>query len=104
MSTVEEQGYEKWKKKGCVSLRTCDILGTIGLFIFGWLLWVAYDRAGRTGWIIFVPIIILYVLGMRVHFAFGIIGLAFYIYAWYSIRKTIKGYQERYSRESEAPN
>jgi hypothetical protein len=103
MSADKEKGYEAWKKKGRISLKTCDILGAIGIFIFGWLLWVAYDRAGKTGWIYFVPIIAFYVLGIRLHFAFGIVGVAIYIYAWYSIRKIIKGYQGRYSRELETP-
>ena len=99
---TQQKGYEAWKEKGRISLKTCDIMGAIGLFIFGWLLWVVYDRAGKTGWTLFVPIIALYVLGIRVHFGFAIAGVAIYLYAWYSIHKTIRGYQDRYSRESAA--
>lgn len=77
------------------------MLSLIGLFIFGWLILVVYERAGKwkTGLKFFIPIILLWVLGYRVNFIFGPIGIALYIYAWYSIRKTIKGYHEKYYRE-----
>jgi len=96
-----DSSYERWKKKGRISLRLCDVLSLIGLFIFGWLILVVYERAGkwRTGLKFFIPIILLWVLGYRVSFIFGLIGIALYIYAWYSIRKTIKGYHEKYYRE-----
>lgn len=97
----KEEAYELWKNKGHISLRTCDICGAIGVFIFGWLLWYVYNRAGVSGWKIFVPIIFFYVLGMQAHPIFIIIGLAIYVYAWHSIHKTIKNYQERYNRELE---
>jgi len=97
----KEEAYEVWKNKGRISLRICDICGAIGVFIFGWILWYVYDRAGVSGWKIFVPLIFFYGLGMRANPIFIIIGLAIYVYAWYSIHKTIKNYQERYNRELE---
>ena len=73
-----DSSYERWKKKGRISLRLCDVLSLIGLFIFGWLVLVVYERAGkwRKGLKFFIPIILLWVLGYRVSFIFGLIGIA----------------------------
>jgi len=100
MNTVDTEAYEVWKQNGSISLKTCDILGTIGLFIFGWLLWYVYDRAGEKGGKFFIPIIALYVLGFRIHFVFSIFAMALYIYAWVFIHKKIKTYQEKYEKEA----
>ena len=93
---IIDPSYEEWKKKGRISVRKCDIFCFIGLFIFGWLLLVVYDRAGKgkRGWKLFIPIILLWILGYWIYFIFGLIGLSIYIYGWYSIRKTIKRYQK----------
>ncbi len=92
--------YDVWKAKERISLKTCDIVCAIGLFIFGWLIGYVYNRVGKK-MLIIIPIVVLYVLGVQLHFAFGIVGLVIYLYAWYYIHKTIKGYQERYDRESQ---
>ena len=98
---IVDPSYEEWKKKGRISVRKCDILCFIGLFVFGWLLLIVYDRAGKgkRGWKLLIPILLLYILGYRIYFIFSLMGISIYIYAWYSIHKTIKRYQETYEME-----
>jgi len=92
--------YDAWEARGRISLKTCDIVCAIGLFIFGWLIGYVYQRAGKN-MLIIIPIIVLYVLGIRLHFAFVVAGIVAYLCAWYYIHMTIKRYQEMYDRESQ---
>lgn len=98
--TAEERtAYEKWKQEGMFEKRTADILGFIGIFIFGWLLWYAYSRAGRSAWHIFIPIFFFYMLA-RIEAVFIVVGLGIYIWAWINVRNVLGRYESLYAQES----
>jgi hypothetical protein len=100
-SPEDKEFYEKWKTNGRISLRTTDILGFIGVFIFGWLLWIVYDRVGKSAWHIFVPIIFCYV-GAKYFFPLVFFGIIIYLWAWSNIRGFVKRYEEIYTQETPA--
>jgi len=98
-SAEDKSFYEKWKQNNRISLSTTDILGFIGVFIFGWLLWYVYDRVGKSAWHIFIPIIVCYVIG-RIYLPVIFIGLIIYIWAWINIRSDVKRYEAIYAKET----
>lgn len=100
INVIDAKAYEVWKQNGRISLKYCDIFGFVGIFILGWPLWYVYDRAGEKGWKFFIPIILLYVIGFRIHIIFGIIGALLFIYTWIHIRMKIKAYEEQYQKQN----
>jgi len=99
-SPEERESYEKWKEKGRFSRKKADILAFIGIFIFGWLLWIVYAETGKRGWHIFVPIIALYGLSRAINPIFALFGVAIYVWAWINIRNTIKKFEKIFEQES----
>ena len=72
-----------------------NIMCFIGVFIFGWLLAVAFDMLGRKrqGWFYVIPIIICLVLSRQAEPAIGILAPIIYIIGWIHANAVLSGYQ-----------
>ncbi len=97
-SPEEKLTYEKWKLEGRISKGTADLLLLVGIFIFGWLMWYVYNRAGKSG-IFFIGIFFLFMLSF-VNPVFWFIGLAAYIWAWVNIRNVIGRHELLFAQET----
>ncbi|NQT18118.1 MAG: tetratricopeptide repeat protein [Planctomycetes bacterium] len=95
-----DSGYEAWKQAGRVSSATVAIMCGIGIFIFGWLLGVALEKAGHKGGfvIVFVGLIVGNIVLAGTPAALLI--PAVYIGCWIYLQVTVAGYHKRFRKEA----
>lgn len=75
-----------------ISRRTLNILCFTGLFIFGWLIGVAYNLLGFKGWQFFVPIFVASILvaaGQQIGVYLIFPAIAYYISGWFGANVTL---------------
>lgn len=78
-----------------LSRKGLNIMCFIGLFIFGWLLAVAFEMLGKKkqGWFYVVPIIVCLVISRQAAPALGLVAPIIYIIGWIHANTILSGYQ-----------
>lgn len=82
-------------KETGLSRKGLNIMCFIGLFIFGWLLTVAFDMLGKKnqGWFYLVPIIVCLAISRQTEPALGLVAVIIYIIGWVHANSVLSGYQ-----------
>lgn len=101
IKTKDGLAYEKWKEKGRIRLSTVLVVGFLGIFTSGWLLWYIYFRAGKPGLYVLLPLVACTALA-RQNLIFLLVELVVYVLAWTYIYYVVKKYHSVYKQEPEA--
>lgn len=82
-------------KEAGLSRRGLNIMCFIGLFIFGWLLTMAFNMLGKKnqGWFYVVPIIACLAISRQTGPALGLVAVIIYIIGWVHANIVLSGYQ-----------
>jgi hypothetical protein len=82
-------------KEAGLSRKGLNIMCFIGLFIFGWLLTVAFNMLGKKnqGWFYVVPIIVCLAISRQTETALGLVAVIIYIIGWVHANIVLSGYQ-----------
>lgn len=100
IESKDGESYEKWKKNGRIKLSTVLIVGFIGIFTSGWLLWYVYFRAGKPGLYVLLPLVACTVLA-RENLIFLLVELVIYVVAWAYVYTVVTKYHRAYKQEAE---
>ena len=78
-----------------ISRSGLNIMCFIGVFIFGWLLLVAFDQLGKKdkGWLYIVPILFLLFLSLKGTAELGFIAPIIYVVGWIHANVVLSRYQ-----------
>lgn len=77
-----------------ISRTKLNVYALIGVFIFGWLLALAYEKLGKgkTGWRYLIAVLMSTSLSL-IHPIFGLIGIFSYITGWIYANVTLESYE-----------
>ncbi len=78
-----------------LSRKGLNIMCFIGIFIFGWLLAIAFESLGRKkqGWFYVVPIIGFLVISRESNSPIGFLAPVLYVVGWVHANRILSGYQ-----------
>ena len=96
MNEKQHEAYRTYVEKGRVSRLQLNTLCGIGVFIFGWLQVIVYQKLGRSGlgWGFLIPVMLCFSLGRQINEGFFVLAALIYLAGWITANVILSKYQE----------